>query len=175
MSTDATEVPDHIHPEARGWYETALQHHRNEEYYRGLLDQMGEMLGPEARTADDGTMGDSVLRAKLPELLRQRLESSAAGRDAAYHERNQVVAALATIALYHNGWNVGIARTPIDGWDPGWFGCVYLNLPTGQCSWHYHDSEADLFAHLPAYRGERDGHSTPVKYERLAALAEIRS
>lgn len=86
-------------------------------------------------------------------------------KDSAYEERNRVVAALA--ALYP----AGIKATDIPGWEPEWHGCVYIDLPTGQASWHYHDSHAHLFAHLPAYTGEWDGHTTPEKYERLAALA----
>lgn len=86
--------------------------------------------------------------------------------DAAYLERNRLVALLA--AIYPSG----IARTAIEGWDPAWHGCVYIDLPTGQASWHYHDSQAHLFAHLPAYTKSWDGHTTEQKYERVAALAK---
>ena len=58
----------------RGWYDTALQHHRNEEYYRGLVTQIGEMLGEEAYTSDDGTRQEDVLCAKVPELVRQLVD-----------------------------------------------------------------------------------------------------
>lgn len=88
-----------------------------------------------------------------------------ARKDAAYLERNQVVAALA------KAFPSGVARTAIEGWSEDWHGCVYLDLPTGQASWHFHDSHAYLFAGLPAYAGEWDGHDTPEKYRRLAALA----
>lgn len=89
-----------------------------------------------------------------------------AEKDAAYLERNQVVAALASI------FPSGIARTDIPGWLPEWHGCVYIDLPTGQASWHYHDSHAHLFAHLPPYAGKWDGHTTGEKYARLAAVAK---
>jgi len=85
----------------------------------------------------------------------------------AYAERNKLVAFLAR--LYPSG----IKRTDIDGWDPAWHNCVYVDLPTGQASWHYHDSDAALFSDLPAYGAEWDGHSTPEKYERVARLAAI--
>jgi hypothetical protein len=52
-----------------GWYDTAAQHARNEDYYRGLVDECAKHLGPEVFIADDGTVGDSVLRAKVPELV----------------------------------------------------------------------------------------------------------
>lgn len=84
--------------------------------------------------------------------------------DLAYAERNQVVAALAKL------FPSGTARTAIDGWDPAWHGCVYIDLPTGQVSWHYHEREAHWFEALPPYTKPWDGHDTPEKYRRLAAL-----
>jgi hypothetical protein len=101
----------------------------------------------------------SVDRDALAEIERLR-----ADKDAAYEERNQVVAALTTI------FPSGIARTDIPGWLPEWHGCVYIDLPTGQVSWHYHDSQAHLFAHLPPYKKPWDGHTTEQKYARLAML-----
>jgi len=88
-----------------------------------------------------------------------------ARKDGAYLERNQVVAALAKC------FPSGVARTAIEGWSEDWHGCVYIDLPTGQASWHFHDSQAYLFAGLPPYTKPWDGHDTPTKYERLAALA----
>jgi hypothetical protein len=88
-----------------------------------------------------------------------------ARKDAAYLERNQVVAALAKC------FPSGVARTAIEGWSEDWHGCVYIDLPTGQASWHFHDSQAYLFDGLPPYTSAWDGHDTPEKYRRLAALA----
>lgn len=96
------------------------------------------------------------------------LAAMEARKDAAYLERNQVVAALATV------FPAGVARTAIEGWSEDWHGCVYIDLPTGQVSWHYHDSQAHLFAHLPPYAGTWDGHDTEEKYRRLAALKEFK-
>lgn len=47
---------------------------------------------------------------------------------------------------------------------------VFIDLPTGQVSWHVHDSELALFDFLPT-SDQRcwDGHSTDEKYERLLA------
>ncbi len=55
------------------WEETARQHARNEQYYHGLLVEVGRVLGPEAFTADDGSVQADVLCAKVPELVRRRL------------------------------------------------------------------------------------------------------
>lgn len=85
-------------------------------------------------------------------------------KDEAYLERNQVVAALAKC------FPSGTGKTAIEGWDPEWHGCVYIDLPTGQVSWHFHDSQSYLFGDLPPYQGKWDGHDTPEKYKRLAAL-----
>lgn len=84
--------------------------------------------------------------------------------DEAYTERNRVVALLA--CLYPSG----ITKTAIEGWDPCWHNCVYIDTPRGQMSWHYHDRDAWLFEDLPSYDKPWDGHSTKTKYRRLAAL-----
>lgn len=98
------------------------------------------------------------------------VEVMRARKNAAYLERNRCVALIATMALI-NDWRAGIAKTAIEGWDEEWHGCVYIDLPNGQVSWHYHDSHAHLFAHLPAYEGAWDGHTTEQKYERVAEFA----
>ena len=84
-------------------------------------------------------------------------------KDAAYLERNEVVALLATV------YPSGIARTAIDGWNSEWHNCVYIDLPfSGQVSWHYHDDHRHLFAGVPPYRLQWDGHDTPTKYRRVS-------
>lgn len=84
-----------------------------------------------------------------------------AQKDAAYLERNKLVALLASI------FPAGIKQTAIEGWSEDWHGCVYIDFPWGQASWHYHDSQAALFQHLPPYPGEWDGHTTDQKYDAI--------
>ena len=84
--------------------------------------------------------------------------------DDAYLERNRLVALLARV------YPSGLKRTAIEGWEPEWHGCVYIDTPAGQMSWHYHDRDAWLFEGLPEYDGEWDGHTTEQKYERLWIL-----
>lgn len=91
-----------------------------------------------------------------------------ASKDAAYEERNRVVALLAAVFPSVR------ARTAIEGWSEDWHGCVYVTLPTGQASWHYHDSHAHLFAHVPEGAAIWDGHTTLEKYERVAAACAER-
>lgn len=98
------------------------------------------------------------IEAKRLAEAADEIERLRADKDGAYHERNMLVALLARI------YPSGIKRTEIEGWDPEWHGCVYIELPTGQASWHYHDSEAHLFVDLPSYEGEWDGHTAEEKY-----------
>ena len=84
--------------------------------------------------------------------------------DQAYYERNKLVRFLAS--LYPSG----IVQTDIPGWDSEWHGCVFIDSPAGQLSWHYHDREAHLFATLPPYDKPWDGHTTEQKYMRLERL-----
>lgn len=113
---------------------------------------------------------ETAARAEATEqrasTLAARLAEVEAAKDGAYNERNQLVAALSRI------YPSGLKQTDIPGWEPEWHGCVYIDTPAGQMSWHYHDRDAALFAGLPAYQGEWDGHSTDEKYARLAALAQ---
>ena len=103
------------------------------------------------------------MQAEL-ERVRGEIVAMRQRKDGAYLERNRVVAALASC------FPSGIARTAIEGWDEEWHGCVYIDLPVGQVSWHYHDSHAHLFAHLPPYTKPWDGHTTEEKYKRVALL-----
>lgn len=92
-------------------------------------------------------------------------------RDAAYTERNRLVAALARL-LKNDGWEVWLAEhDPSDaGWDPEWRTIVFIEGPTGQLSWHLHNSDVPLFGGLPRGPNRWDGHSTPEKYERVEML-----
>ena len=59
--------------ERNAWVESAAQFSRNEDYYRSLLDECAEAIGPAAYTADDGSISQDPLRAKIPELVRATL------------------------------------------------------------------------------------------------------
>jgi hypothetical protein len=52
------------------WVETAAQFSRNEDYYRGLLDEIAVYIGKEAWKAEDGTIiDDEPCRARIPSLV----------------------------------------------------------------------------------------------------------
>jgi hypothetical protein len=59
--------------ERNAWIESAAMFSRNEDYYRGLVYEIGEALGDEAYIADDGSRSQDVLAAKVPQLVRARL------------------------------------------------------------------------------------------------------
>jgi hypothetical protein len=60
------------HPESgQGkWRDTAAMFSRNQDFYQGIINQIGAIIGPEAFTSDDGSVQDSVLALKLPELVK---------------------------------------------------------------------------------------------------------
>ena len=55
--------------QAKGWENIAAQFARGMEYYVGLLDEIAKNFGREAYISDDGSIQDSPLRAKMPELV----------------------------------------------------------------------------------------------------------
>ena len=87
--------------------------------------------------------------------------------DSVYRERNQLVAALSKHYPSFIGKHDG------DHWEAAWL-IVFIELPTGQVSWHTHASDLDLFEHLER-RDENpwDGHTTEEKYDRLAQLPNV--
>jgi len=90
-------------------------------------------------------------------------------KDEAFEERNRVVACLARMVVHYGG-AAGVAQhvdVPGVSWDPEWRTLVTIDLPTGQASWHAHDSHAHVFDGLPTYTKAWDGHGTPKKYERV--------
>lgn len=122
---------------------------------------------------NDAEQMEEVMRTER-DALRAEVERLTSAKDGAYEERNRCVALIARMAVAM-GYRAGIAKTAIEGWSEDWHGCVYIDLPTGQVSWHYHDTHAHLFEGLPQYAAPWDGHDTPKKYRRVNAAREFRS
>lgn len=102
------------------------------------------------------------------DALQKRAETLEDAKNGAYAERNQCVALLARMALAL-GWRAGLGRHPdldVD-WEDDWRAILFIDLPTGQVSWHFHDSERHLLVGLPEYDWKWDGHDTPQKYKRV--------
>jgi hypothetical protein len=53
-----------------GWLDTAAMFHRNQEFYQGIVRDIGNVFGVAARTADDGSVQDDVLALRVPELVK---------------------------------------------------------------------------------------------------------
>lgn len=120
---------------------------------------------------------DRIKAANAPEIeainahIKALEDAIAAEREAidnAYRERNQLVALLSTL------FPSGKAKTAIEGWDEAWHGCVYIDFPWGQASWHYHADDDWMFAHLPPYNKAWDGHTTEAKYAAIATAIRAR-
>jgi hypothetical protein len=71
MDTDLAEAFAEI---LDNWIEAARQYLDNQQYYVGLLDKIAENFGKRAYTSDDGSIQDTPLRAKMPELVAELRE-----------------------------------------------------------------------------------------------------
>lgn len=109
------------------------------------------------------------LNKEILSFLEAEVEKEKKSKDDAYHERNMMVAALTKLFPSY------LARHDENDkeWERDWMWIVYIELPTGQVSWHIHDSERDLFNHLEVKENKWDGHNTKRKYERLLALTDL--
>jgi hypothetical protein len=92
-----------------------------------------------------------------------------AQKDAAYRERDQLVAALSKEFPAHLARHDPLAP----GYDAEYSNIVCVHLPTGQATWHIPDSELPLFDHLGGGDEHWDGHDTEEKYRRLNALLPV--
>jgi hypothetical protein len=128
-------------------------------------DLLGDLAGVRAALAEAKALNEDHVRtiAKLSATAPFQHQT-----DDAYEQRNRLVAALARLVLATGG-RAGLRATAIDGWDAEWHNCCWIELPTGQASWHFRDRELHLFEGLPNYPEDWDGHSTAAKHERLQA------
>lgn len=103
------------------------------------------------------TPNDETLLAQTLDLI-ERVDPSAHGTEHApdaedrYADRNRLIYGALAIAA-RGGLNAGVA---IDPNEPAW-PVAYIDLPTGQVSWH-----------LPRYPGTWDGHDGPTKTARIS-------
>jgi len=98
--------------------------------------------------------------------LRAENERLSDQKDGAYRERDALVCALSKL---FPAW---IGRHPESdtSWDDDWRWIVFVDAPSGQMSWHIHDSERSMFDHLEWIEDDEhkwDGHTTEEKYRRL--------
>lgn len=98
-------------------------------------------------------------------VIEQR-DNSYKEKDNAYTERNALVALLSKLFPSHL-----MRHEESDlSWEDDWRNIVCVELPTGQACWHIHDKELVNFTHLVYQENNWDGHSTELKYERIAEV-----
>jgi hypothetical protein len=90
-------------------------------------------------------------------LFPNKVEYQSSTKQDAYYDRNQAIL-LAAIMAQKAGYTVGV----ID--DEEW-PIVYIELPTGQVSWHL--PKAEIITFLPKYAGEWDKHTVEEKRGRI--------
>ena len=97
-------------------------------------------------------------------VLQARVTALEEQKNGAYTERNKLVCLLSKV------FPASIEDHVLkDGeeWDDDWKKVVFINLPTGQATWHIHKSEEPMFAHLESVGNKWDGHPTEEKYKRV--------
>ena len=82
--------------------------------------------------------------------------------DEAYLDRNLCVQVMTRMAQ-KLGYNVGVKEN-------GDWPILYIDLPTGQVSWHI--PAAELVRALPEYNGKWDGHDLEEKRKRIKEFLE---
>ena len=133
---------------------------------REEIIEMAKQAGFVDYELDDGTTNAFDVRYEA--FAKLVAEHERENTNNAYKERNQLVALLSTV------FPSGKAKTAIEGWDEAWHGCVYIDFPWGQASWHYHTDDEWMFEHLPQYTMQWDGHTTDAKYRAIAKAIRAR-
>lgn len=95
-------------------------------------------------------MPDELFDFIEQEILQEILEAERRGEEKnekskndAYHERDMLVCTLTKLFPAY------LARhSEEEEWEYDWRWIVYIDIPTGQVSWHIHDSERAMFDHL---------------------------
>lgn len=113
--------------------------------------------------ADTGSLVNYFLASQQ---IERDWEALKAQKDDAYAERDKCLVLMALMAQ-RLGLKVGIGQHVGEDWDDDWRNILFIDLPTGQVSWHIHDSETLWFYFVGAYDGEWDGHTTDEKYRRV--------
>jgi hypothetical protein len=100
----------------------------------------------------------------------QEIAAEKASKDTAYSERDRLVCAISKVFPSHLERHPDADTT----WEDDWRWIVFVQFPTGQASWHIHDSELGWFDHLERCDGNSwDGHSTAEKYARIERFEKI--
>lgn len=141
----------HEQPDAAAHTSWTLPYDEIDERDREVDRRIGEELTVAARDGWEPT-----------ERATQRL-------DAAYLDRDRVLALLAAFAA-SAGHRAGIGFDSDPAVRAPWNRVLFIDLPTGQVSWHIHERNLPLFDGLDAYDAAWDGHDLSSKFARVAAM-----
>jgi hypothetical protein len=120
-----------------------------------ISEERGVLMEKPRMSAEEFGSILELLRKSYREIL-VRLLGEIVANDSNYEKRNWLVLE-AMIYAHHLGYETGIGTDPET---PGW-PVVYIDLPTGQTSWH-----------IPEYQKSWDGHSTSMKIRRIEEYIE---
>ncbi len=101
--------------------------------------------------------------------LKDQIKKLKSEKDGAYSERNKLVSLISKIFPS----SLGRHEDSDTSWNDDWRWIVYVNIPTGQCSWHIHDDDLPMFSHLKRENVKWDGHTTEEKYDRISRFKEL--
>jgi len=87
-------------------------------------------------------------------------------QDKVYRERNRLAALCGVMAL-KLGFKAGVKKHQGDDFKKDRENIIYIDLPTGQISYHIKDCELNIFEIFPDYNDEFDGHDFDEKYKRI--------
>lgn len=92
------------------------------------------------------------------DLVRMDAENSRLilAKDLAFVERDACIGLLVKLAMA-SGWRAGVAHG----------NAVIIDLPNGQVSWEFNESEAHLFSGLPTYPNSIEEITIEEKYSRV--------
>lgn len=144
----------------------------SDEGYRPALQACVQLFMEHANppSMDARSRGDLTRKAEAQyRAMVTTISTLRRDKDAAYRERDALVCALSKL------FPSSLGRHPdAEPWDDDWRWIVFVQLPTGQASWHIHDSELAMFDHLRRDVPVKwDGHTTDQKYARLAQLPSV--
>lgn len=116
------------------------------------------------------TLEEKLAKKSLAEIAIM-IRGLAINKNAAYKERNELVAFVSRLYYSHLCQHL---KEDLE-WDHKWRWIVCVHSPSGQLTWHIHDSELRNFKHLKNKPEHWDGHTTPQKYQRLKRLPKNNS
>lgn len=63
-----------IAKQVTNWMDMAIMNQRNADYYKGLVEKIGETIGIESYIQDDGNLSNEVLCDKVPEIVEKIID-----------------------------------------------------------------------------------------------------